>query len=70
MFNEGYSTTAGEDLLRRELCDEAIRLAVLMPDEAEALGLLALMLFQDSRRDARTSPNGELILLEEQDRSL
>jgi RNA polymerase sigma-70 factor (ECF subfamily) len=74
VFNEGYSATAGDALVRRELCDEAIRLAkllaVLMPDEAEALGLLALMLLQDSRRDARTTPDGELILLEDQDRSL
>jgi RNA polymerase sigma-70 factor (ECF subfamily) len=74
VFNEGYSATAGEELVRRDLCDEAIRLAkllaVLMPDEAEALGLLALMLFQDSRREARTARGGELVLLEEQDRSL
>ena len=74
VFNEGYDSTSGDDLVRRELCDEAIRLgkllAVLMPDEAEALGLLALMLFQDSRREARTGRGGELILLEEQDRSL
>ncbi len=74
VFNEGYAATTGDDLVRRELCDEAIRLAkllaVLMPDEAEALGLLALMLFQDSRREARTSPAGELILLGDQDRSL
>ncbi len=74
VFNEGYSATAGDELVRRELCDEAIRLgkllAVLMPDEPEALGLLALMLFQDSRREARTGPNGELVLLEDQDRSL
>ena len=73
VFNEGYSATAGVELVRRELCDEAIRLAkllaVLMPDEAEAFGLLALMLLQDSRRDARTGPGGELVLLEEQDRS-
>jgi RNA polymerase sigma-70 factor, ECF subfamily len=74
VFNEGYSATAGADLVRRELCDEAIRLgkllAALMPDEAEVLGLLALMLFQDSRREARMSPEGELVLLEDQDRSL
>jgi RNA polymerase sigma-70 factor (ECF subfamily) len=74
IFNEGYSATEGEVLVRRELCDEAIRLAkllaVLMPDEAEVLGLVALMLFHDSRRQARTGPQGELILLEEQDRAL
>jgi RNA polymerase sigma-70 factor (ECF subfamily) len=74
VFNEGYSATAGDALVRGELCDEAIRLAkllaVLMPDEAEVLGLLALMLFQDSRRDARTDAAGELVLLEDQDRSL
>ncbi len=74
VFNEGYSASSGDTLVRRELCDEAIRLtkllAVLMPDETEALGLLALMLLQDSRREARTGPGGELILLEDQDRSL
>ncbi|HET8874017.1 MAG TPA: DUF6596 domain-containing protein, partial [Gaiellaceae bacterium] len=74
IFNEGYSATAGDQLVRRELCDEAVRLgkllAVLMPDEPEVLGLLSLMLFHDSRREARTSPEGELILLEDQDRSL
>jgi RNA polymerase sigma-70 factor, ECF subfamily len=74
VFNEGYSATAGDALVRRELCDEAIRLAklvaVLMPDEAEALGLLALMLLQDSRREARSGRDGELVLLEDQDRSL
>ena len=74
IFNEGYAATAGDDLVRRDLCDEAIRLArilaVLMPDEAEVLGVLALMLFHDSRREARTSPAGELVLLEDQDRSL
>jgi RNA polymerase sigma-70 factor, ECF subfamily len=74
VFNEGYSATAGDALIRRELCEEAIRLtkllAILMPDEAEALGLLALMLLQDSRREARTGPGGELVLLEDQDRSL
>jgi RNA polymerase sigma-70 factor (ECF subfamily) len=60
--------------VRADLCDEAIRLAkllaVLMPDEPETLGLLALMLLQDSRRHARVGPEGELVLLEDQDRSL
>jgi RNA polymerase sigma-70 factor (ECF subfamily) len=74
IFNEGYSATAGEALVRRELCAEAIRLARvlagLMPDEPEAAGLLALMLLQDSRRDARTAADGGLVLLEDQDRSL
>jgi RNA polymerase sigma-70 factor (ECF subfamily) len=73
IFNEGYAATAGDELVRRDLCDEAVRLgrilAVLMPDEAEVLGLLALMLLHDSRREARTAPTGELVLLEEQDRS-
>jgi RNA polymerase sigma-70 factor (ECF subfamily) len=73
VFNEGYAATAGDDHVRRELCTEAIRLAkllcVLMPDEPEALGLLALLLLQDSRRDARVTPAGELVLLHEQDRS-
>jgi len=74
IFNEGYAATAGEVLVRRELCAEAIRLArvlrSLMPDESEVAGLLALMLIQDSRRDARTGPDGELVLLEDQDRRL
>ena len=74
VFNEGYAATAGSDLVRVELCDEAIRLgkllAVLMPDEPEVLGLLALMLLQDSRRAARVSPDGEIVLLEDQDRTL
>ena len=73
-FNEGYSATGGEALVRGELCDEAIRLgkllAALMPDEPEVLGLLALMLLQDSRRRARSGPGGELVLLEDQDRAL
>jgi RNA polymerase sigma-70 factor, ECF subfamily len=73
VFNEGYSATEGDALVRRELCAEAIRLgrvlAELMPDEPEVLGLLALMLLQDSRREARVGPDGELVLLEEQDRS-
>jgi RNA polymerase sigma-70 factor (ECF subfamily) len=73
VFNEGYTSTAGDELIRAELCEEAIRLgkllAVLMPDEAEVLGLLSLMLLQDSRRDARVGAAGELVLLEDQDRS-
>jgi RNA polymerase sigma-70 factor (ECF subfamily) len=73
IFNEGYAATAGEALVRRELCAEAIRLArvlgSLMPDEPEALGLLALMLLHDSRRDARVDAEGELVLLADQDRS-
>jgi RNA polymerase sigma-70 factor (ECF subfamily) len=74
VFNEGYAATGGAEYVRADLCDESIRLAkllaVLMPDESEVLGLLALMLLQDSRRDARVDSNGELVLLEDQDRSL
>ena len=74
VFNEGYASSSGGSLVRRALCGEAIRLAkllcILMPDEPEAFGLLALMLLQDSRRDARLSPDGELVLLADQDRSL
>jgi RNA polymerase sigma-70 factor (ECF subfamily) len=73
VFTEGYAATAGDALVRRELCAEAIRLArllvTLMPDEREAAALLALMLLHDTRREARSSPDGELILLEDQDRS-
>ena len=73
IFNEGYSASAGDALVRRELCAEAVRLGrvlrELMPDEPEALGLLALMLLHDARREARTGPGGELIVLEEQDRT-
>jgi len=74
VFNEGYAASSGSEHVRADLCDEAIRLgkllAVLMPDEPEALGLLALMLLQDSRRLARIDSSGELVLLEDQDRSL
>jgi RNA polymerase sigma-70 factor (ECF subfamily) len=73
IFNEGYSATAGSALIRRELCQEAIRLARilsrLMPDESEITGLLALMLLQDSRRETRVDGSGNLVILEEQDRS-
>jgi RNA polymerase sigma-70 factor (ECF subfamily) len=73
VFNEGYAASSGERLLRTDLCAEAIRLArmlvVLMPDEAEPRGLLAMMLLHDARRDARIDANGEIVLLEEQDRS-
>jgi RNA polymerase sigma-70 factor (ECF subfamily) len=74
IFNEGYSASAGENLVRNDLCAEAIRLGrvlcELMPNEPENSGLLALMLLQDSRRRARVNDRGELMLLEEQDRSL
>jgi RNA polymerase sigma-70 factor (ECF subfamily) len=74
LFNEGYAATAGADLVRTDLCAEAIRLArtlaTLMPDEPEALGLLALMLLHDARRAARVDGAGELIPLEAQDRAL
>jgi RNA polymerase sigma-70 factor (ECF subfamily) len=68
VFNEGYSATSSPSIVRRELCGEAIRLGrfvvEFMPDEPEALGLLALMLLQDSRRDARVSADGTIVLLE------
>jgi RNA polymerase sigma-70 factor, ECF subfamily len=73
IFNEGYTATAGDNLIRTDLCAEAIRLArvlcELMPNEPENIGLLALMLLQDSRREARINRQGELVTLEEQDRS-
>jgi RNA polymerase sigma-70 factor (ECF subfamily) len=73
VFNEGYSAAAGAEVTRAELTGEAIRLGRLLAElqpEPEAIGLLALMLLHESRRAARTSPTGELILLEHQDRSL
>ncbi|HKV99389.1 MAG TPA: RNA polymerase sigma factor [Vicinamibacterales bacterium] len=73
VFNEGYSASAGDSLTRRDLGDEAIRLGRLLVDllpEPEALGLLALMLLHDARRAARTSPDGDLVLLDDQDRTL
>ena len=74
IFNEGYTASSGDDLVRADLCAEAIRLgrvlAGLMPDEPDAMGLLALMLLTDARRGARTSPGGALVLLADQDRSL
>jgi len=73
VFNEGYSASSGESLTRADLSGEAIRLGRLLMDllpEPEVMGLLALMLLQESRRRARTSPLGDLILLEDQDRSL
>lgn len=73
VFNEGYTTTSGDELVRADLCAEAIRLARLltglMPDEPEVLGLLALLLLTEARRAARTSADGSLVLLADQDRS-
>jgi RNA polymerase sigma-70 factor (ECF subfamily) len=72
IFNEGYAASSGERLVREDLCAEAIRLgrllAELMPDEPDVLGLLALMLLIESRRDARSTPDGEVVLLADQDR--
>ncbi len=74
LFNEGYGATAGADLVRQSLCAEAIRLArllvELMPDEPEALGLLSLMVLHDARRPARVDAAGDLVTLEDQDRTL
>src|SRR5712692_2583341 len=80
IFNEGYAATSGNQLIRQELCDEAIRLArvltmllreqLLLAAAPEALGLLALLLLHNSRRKARVGAEGELVLLEEQDRAL
>jgi len=74
LFNEGYAASTGAALVRIDLCSEALRLArtlaALMPDEPEALGLLALMLLQDARRAARVDASGDLVLLEDQDRRL
>jgi RNA polymerase sigma-70 factor, ECF subfamily len=74
IFNEGYAASAGEHLIRQDLCAEAIRLGrvltELMPDEPEAAGLLGLMLLIEARRDARTGPDGSLVRLADQDRAL
>jgi RNA polymerase sigma-70 factor (ECF subfamily) len=73
VFNEGYSASAGESLTRHDLSSEALRLGRLLAEllpEAEVIGLLALMLLHESRRTARTSASGELVLLDDQDRSL
>jgi RNA polymerase sigma-70 factor, ECF subfamily len=73
IFNEGYTASSGDDLVREDLCAEAIRLArllaELMPDEPEVLGLLGLLLLTESRRQARTAPDGSLVLLPDQDRT-
>jgi RNA polymerase sigma-70 factor (ECF subfamily) len=74
VFNEGYAASSGESLTRHDLSGEAIRLgrllAELMPDETEVIGLLALMLLHESRRAARTSADGDIVLLDDQDRSV
>ena len=74
IFNEGFASAAGDEMIRFELCDEAIRLGrvlgILMPDEPEGLGLLALMLLHDARKSARSTPDGDAVLLEDQDRTL
>ena len=74
IYNEGHTVSSGEDLARDDLCREAVRLArllaELMPDEPEVTGLLALILLSEARRPARTAPDGSLVLLPDQDRSL
>jgi RNA polymerase sigma-70 factor (ECF subfamily) len=73
VFTEGYAATSGDVVVRRDLCAQAIRLArlvnALLPDRPQAMGLLALLLLQDSRRDARVDAHGDIVLLEDQDRS-
>jgi RNA polymerase sigma-70 factor (ECF subfamily) len=73
IFNEGYTASSGDDLIREDLCGEAVRLARLladlMPDEPEVLGLLALLLLTESRRATRTAADGSLVLLPDQDRT-
>jgi RNA polymerase sigma-70 factor, ECF subfamily len=73
LFNEGYSASAGDDLIRRDLCDQAVALAGvlarLLPEEPEAKGLLALMLFHRARQAARVDDHGDLVTLEDQDRT-
>jgi RNA polymerase sigma-70 factor (ECF subfamily) len=73
VFTEGHTATSGDQLIRGELCDQAMRLAralvALLPGEPEVTGLLALLLLTDARRDARTGPGGDLVLLADQDRS-
>jgi RNA polymerase sigma-70 factor (ECF subfamily) len=74
IFNEGYAASSGDSLVREDLCAEAVRLgrllAELMPDEPEVMGLLALMLLIESRRATRTTPDGDLVVLADQDRTL
>jgi RNA polymerase sigma-70 factor, ECF subfamily len=73
VFNEGYAASSGKERIRVDLCAEAIRLArllVQLSPQPEAEGLLALLLLQDARRDSRTSPSGDLVLLADQDRTL
>ena len=73
VFNEGYSASAGDDLIRRDPCDRAVALArvlaELLPEDPEAMGLLALMLFHRARQAARVTDRGDLVTLEGQDRT-